>query len=279
MDAMGQGGTDAAGGMTSTSGDPNSIPSTGCGLPAADTPETFVQHNTQAGGFARSYYVRLPAGYDPMRAYPLLVIGPGCGGTGDNAIPIQDQAGTDAIVVGLNISAEAAGRDCFMTESPTSPELAYFDVMWSEVESAYCIDTAKVLYGGFSSGSWLANLLGCARSNIIRAQGNVAGGPPPLPECAGPVAALMIHDENDGSNGIGGGQTARDRILSANGCAGTDTAAWDPEFPACQAYTGCPAEYPVVWCQTTGAGHDPQNSLSGPAFWKFLTSLPPEPTP
>jgi hypothetical protein len=130
MDAMGQGGTDAAGGMTSTSGDPNSIPSTGCGLPAADTPETFVQHNTQAGGFARSYYVRLPAGYDPMRAYPLLVIGPGCGGTGDNAIPIQDQAGTDAIVVGLNISAEAAGRDCFMTESPTSPELAYFDVMW-----------------------------------------------------------------------------------------------------------------------------------------------------
>jgi polyhydroxybutyrate depolymerase len=237
--------------------------------------ETFVEHETQAGGFDRSYFVWLPAGYDPMRAYPLMIMGPGCGGNGENAIPVQNETGADAIVVGLNISAEAAGRDCFMTESAESPELAYFDAMWAEVSAAYCVDTARVFYGGFSSGSWLANLLGCARADVLRAQGNVAGGPSPIPECPGPVAAIMIHDENDGSNGIGGGEASRDRILEQNGCTGTNTMPWNVDYPECQLYIGCPAEYPVVWCPTSGQGHDPQNDFSAPAFWDFLMSLPP----
>lgn len=254
-----------------------SIPSMGCGTAATDTPETFVQHDMTVDGHARSYFVRLPPEYDPMRAYPLMFIGPGCGGSGDNAIPVQDETGADAIVVGMNISAEVTGRDCFMTESPESPELLYFDAMWAEVSQGYCVDTARVFYGGFSSGAWLSHLLGCARSNILRAQGNVAGGPAPIPECAGPIAAIMIHDENDGSNGIGGGEAARARILEQNGCTGTETMPYDAAYPMCQRYTGCPAEYPVVWCQTSGVGHDPQNDLSAPLFWKFLMELPTEP--
>lgn len=246
-------------------------------MTAAQALETFVEHDLTVGEYQRSYFVRLPTGYDPTRAYPLLIIGPGCGGSGDNAIPVQDEAGADAIVVGLNISAEVAGRDCFMTESPESPELDYFDAMWAEVSAGYCVDTARVLYGGFSSGAWLAHLFGCARSNILRAQGNVAGGPAPIPECAGPVAAIMIHDENDGANGIEGGEAARARILEQNGCTGDATMAWDAAYPMCQVYTGCPAEYPVVWCQTSGVNHDPQNDLSAPLFWKFLMDLPAEP--
>jgi poly(3-hydroxybutyrate) depolymerase len=237
----------------------------------------FVEHTMTVDGHERSYFVRLPPGYDPMRAYPLMFIGPGCGGAGDNAIPVQDETGADAIVVGMNISAEVAGRDCFMTESPESPELLYFDAMWAEVSEGYCVDTTRVFYGGFSSGAWLAHLLGCARSNILRAQGNVAGGPAPIPECAGPVAAVMIHDENDGANNIGGGEAARARILEQNGCTGTETEPYDAAYPMCERYTGCPAEYPVIWCQTSGVGHDPQNDLSAPLFWKFLMELPSEP--
>lgn len=265
----------AGGGAGGGMGNPGAVPSLGCGTAATDTPGTFVLHNTTAGSFDRSYYVRLPEGYDPMRAYPLMLIGPGCGGSGDMAIPVQNEAGDDAIVVGLNISSEASGRDCFMTESPESPELPYFDAVWQEVSAGYCVDTERVFYGGFSSGSWLAYLYGCARANVLRAHGNVAGGPAPIPDCPGPVAAIMIHDENDGSNGIGGGEAARARVLEQNNCTGTDTEMWDAQYPMCQKYTGCPAEYPVVWCQTSGVGHSPQDDLSAPVFWKFLMQLPP----
>lgn len=271
----GASGGGAGGGAGGGTGNPGAVPSMGCGTAATDTPGSFVLHDTTAGGFDRSYYVRLPGGYDPMRAYPLMIIGPGCGGSGDMAIPVQNETGDDAIVVGLNISSEASGRDCFMTESPESPELDYFDVVYSEVTSGYCVDTERVFYGGFSSGSWLAYLLGCARADKIRAHGNVAGGPAPIPECAGKVAAIMIHDENDGSNNIGGGEAARARVLDQNGCTGTDTEMWDAQYPMCQKYSGCPAEYPVVWCQTSGVNHSPQDELSAPVFWKFLMQQPP----
>jgi poly(3-hydroxybutyrate) depolymerase len=229
-------------------------------------------------GHARSFFVRLPAGYDNTRAYPLTIMGPGCGGSGDMSIPIQNAAGPDAIVVGLNISAEVTGRDCFMTESATSPELDYFDAMYAEMSAGYCIDTKRVLYGGFSSGAWLANLLGCARSNIIHIQGSSAGGLPPLPECPDPVAAIFFHDQGDNTNPLGGIQAARDRILTKNGCTGTMTMPWDAMFPDCQTYTGCPAAFPVVWCMTNNnSGHSPQDMLTAPAFWKLLMQLPPKP--
>jgi poly(3-hydroxybutyrate) depolymerase len=247
-------------------------------MAATDTPETFSQHTMTVDGHERSYYVRLPAGYDQNRAYPLTIMGPGCGGRGDQSIPIQDAAGPDAIVVGLNISAEVTGRDCFMTESAESPELPYFDAMWAEVSAGYCIDTKRVLYGGFSSGAWLANLYGCAKSNILRVQASVAGGPPPLPECPDPIAAIFIHDVGDNTNGLGGVQAARDRVLMKNGCTGTETMPWDPEYPDCEIYTGCPADYPVVWCEPdSGMGHNPLDAMSAPAFWKFFSALGPKP--
>jgi hypothetical protein len=62
---------------------------------------------------------------------------------------------------------------------------------------------------------------------------------------------------------------------------------YDPAYPACVKYTGCPAAYPVVWCPLPGAGHN--NSSAGgvnyspgsvkgdPLMWKFLSTLPPAP--
>jgi hypothetical protein len=59
---------------------------------------------------------------------------------------------------------------------------------------------------------------------------------------------------------------------------------WDPAFPKCQTYTGCPAKYPVVWCPLAvnhGNGPNPMGSdasvLDGyrrAAMWKFFSNLP-----
>jgi poly(3-hydroxybutyrate) depolymerase len=271
-------GTAAGAGGASTAGaagaaDPGAKPSLGCNNPATQALETFVEAKVTAKGFQRQYFVRLPAGYDPARPYSTVVVGAACGGNGMNGIPIRDAAKNDAIVVGLSPSQEVAGRDCFMTESATSPEIDFFDAALSAVEAAYCVDQNRIFMEGFSSGSWLTNLIGCARGNVLRGQGNASGGPPPLPPCTGPIATIMVHDTTDGANSYEGGKQTRDRIRQLNGCS-DQTAPWDAAYPECVAYQGCPAAYPLVFCTTTGKGHTENVPFSTEGFWTFWSSLP-----
>jgi hypothetical protein len=62
-------------------------------------------------------------------------------------------------------------------------------------------------------------------------------------------------------------------------------ALWDPAYPKCHTYTGCPAKYPVVWCPLSvnhGNGPNPMGSDGGStvenyrrtAMWKFFSTLP-----
>jgi polyhydroxybutyrate depolymerase len=263
----------AAGGSSNT---PGSKPSAGCGKPPAQALETFVQANLMAKGFARTYFVRLPAGYDPARAYPTVFVAAACGGTGDKSISIQDASKSDAIVVGLNWSKEVSGRDCFNTESATSPDIDFFDAALAAVEASTCVDQNRVFFEGFSSGSWLTNLIGCARGNVLRGQGNASGGPPPLPTCTGPIATIMVHDMSDGNNSYSGGIQTRDRIRKLNGCTEA-TAPWDAAYPECVAFQGCMPSFPVVFCTTNGKGHTENKPFSTEGFWKFWSALPAKP--
>jgi hypothetical protein len=40
-----------------------------------------------------------------------------------------------------------------------------------------------------------------------------------------------------------------------------------------EAYAGCDAKLPVMWCQTSGKNHDRQDALAAPAFWSFFSGL------
>jgi polyhydroxybutyrate depolymerase len=155
-----------------------------------------------------------------------------------------------------------------MLLSPVPPHAA--------VESNYCVDQSRIFFEGFSSGSWLTNLIGCARGDVLRGQGNASGGPPPLPTCKGPIATIMVHDMNDNDNKYELGIQTRDRIRQLNGCS-DQTQPWDPAFPGCVAYQGCPAAYPLVFCTTQGKGHTENKPFSTDGFWKFWSSLPQKP--
>ena len=115
-------------------------------------------------------------------------------------------------------------------------------------------------------------MAGCAITDKIRGTYSVAGG---LREhrwtCNGPSAAFMIVADQDTSNPVGplssldvaedtyGSAPARDELLVRNGCVGKATAPYDPKYPACVKYTGCPAAYPVVWCDfPTGTARQPE---------------------
>jgi hypothetical protein len=278
MGAAGASAGGAGGGVSATF---PSGPSDGCGMAPMQATNMFVQHNIMvtmglqpadvANYTSRNYYLRLPTGYDPSKKYPTVFLGPGCGGTGSSVIPVWNASMGNAIIVGLSPVGQ-----CFKTNGMNSPDTPFFDAVLKEVESTSCVDKGRVFVAGFSSGSWLSNQLGCERANVIRGQGNATGGlPGNMPTCAGPIAAMLAHDTTDTANVIAGGEAARDRIRMINGCVGDTTVPYDAGTPSpCVQYTGCPAAYPVVWCQTTGKGHSDQIPISTIGFWKFWSSLP-----
>lgn len=264
--------------------------SIGCGTaPPNQAFGQYVQHTEVVSGVApayaakytnRVYWLRVPKGYDSSRAYPLVLIGPGCGQSGKTPTPVEMAAGNDAIIVGMN-----GVDDCFDFDAADTPELQYFDATLAEVEAATCVDTSRVFVSGFSGGSWITNFLGCARAGVIRAQATVGGGLPPLPPaCAGPIPAMYVSDTDDQSNPPAGVMMALARVVAANGCS-DETTPYDPGLPGlpltapstCVQYKGCKDGYPVVWCLTSGFAHTDQAAtthLSTTGFWRFWTSLP-----
>jgi polyhydroxybutyrate depolymerase len=269
----GSGGTGVAGASGSSgvadaapSGDTgvtSAVPSDGCGHAATQALGMFVRHTMTVANVEREYFVFLPKTYDPMRAYRTVFLFHGCGGK-DNNVPIANVSKEEAIV----IHGSSVG-DCWDT-GKTSNDITFFDDMVKAAETDYCVDKSRIFGAGYSSGSWLMNLLGCARGNVLRAQANVSGGVPGLPACVGQVAGIFIHDVDDMTNVIAGGITARDRLLKTNMCTMTTM----PDTPApCVRYQGCAPGYPVDWCQTSGKKHDRQDGLAAPAFWGFFSAL------
>jgi poly(3-hydroxybutyrate) depolymerase len=215
-----------------------------------------------SGSANRPYSVYLPNDYDSMRPYPVIVLLHGCG-SGTNNLPMERQTGTDAILIRGTGSASGTCWD----SSATGADVQFFDAMVSDVKARFCTDTKRFFAVGYSSGSWLANQLGCIRADVLRGLGTVTGGNPGVRNCTGPIAQMFVHDEDDMDNQISGGISARDRLLMQNNCTMTTM----PQDPSpCVRYQGCDPGYPVVWCQTTGKGHDRQDSLAAPAFWNFF---------
>jgi poly(3-hydroxybutyrate) depolymerase len=252
----------------------------------------------------RNYFVRLPTGYDPSTPYPVVIGGSGCGGSetvgseGGYSVLGTGPGETQAIQVSLSYvnEAKASPSGCigFADDFTNSPEPAYIRAAIADMESKYCIDKSKVFLSGYSSGAWEATLSGCTNSDELRGYGVQIGGGLRLhrPACTThPVAAIYVVGKSDTSNPIGpltspnddsyGSAPSRDDILTRNGCTDkTTTAMWDPTYPMCVKYTGCPAQYPVVWCALEGVGHNPDpndatvNLYRYNAIWKFYSTLP-----
>jgi len=292
--ASGAAGSVGASGSAGTGGgNAGAKPSAGCNVANTQALGSYVAASEMVSGVAtvwqaRTYSVYLPATYDSKRAYPVVFTAPGCSGNG-SAIPMEKVSKEDAIIVRLDYKAAATGRDCFNTESWPDPEEDYFRETAKQVEAKFCVDTSRRFIEGFSSGSWLTNLIGCADGDMMRGQGNASGcmqGARPA-TCKGPVAFMGAHDMGDQNNTYQCGTENRDRVVKLNGCS-NQTMPYDPGpdikakagvTVSCVQYVGCMPGYPVVWCTTTGQGHTDQveTGLSTFGFWKFWSALPVKP--
>jgi polyhydroxybutyrate depolymerase len=290
--AGGSGGAPGTGGASGggAGGAGGIMKSTGCGKPAPGefTPEMYVRKSLPDiaktnQGAERVYELRLPKDYDMNRPYPIVFESHGC----DGSIPfhIEDVTKTDALVVALR-AGDNQDNDynggCFATgpNDDRLVEASYFDAVVTAIEMNLCVDKDKLFMEGYSSGSWLTNLLGCVRAKTLRGQGNATGGLPKVPAvCEGPMAAMLVHDEGDTMNTIEEGIKARDRLKAINGCSDTTLPyQWDvnPDTPSvCVQYQGCMPGYPLIWCQTQGKGHSDGKPMTTVGLWKFWSSLPP----
>lgn len=262
-DARPDTGTPVEGGLMSMG------PSAGCGRAAGIALNSWVVRSLTVGGASRDYYVRLPTGYDPARRYPIVYQFHGCSDSParqDNNVPVQNQSGTEAIHV-----RGRAAASCWNT-SATGADVPYIDAMMAAVEGNFCVDTGRRFASGYSSGSFMTHVLGCIRGAQFRGIASIAGGQTGS-RCTGNPAALLIHDLNDGTVNISASVGARDQLATRNGCDAMAARVPTSRTP-CEAYQGCDAGQPVVWCQTSMRNHDRQDALAAPAFWEFFNMLP-----
>jgi poly(3-hydroxybutyrate) depolymerase len=257
----------------------------GTGTNLTDTP-------IATNAIPRTFWVRVPADYDPSHPYRVVYVGQGCGGYQmANIYTFQlykeSAGGTEqAIYVALDLPENQVNMDCYDNRSgPSSGEWEAFQLIQQFVDANYCADLNHIYVAGYSTGGYLANMWGCyfagaptpprklAPGYHIRAQIAVSGGEPPMqPTCGGPVAALILHDTVD-SNPFSGALAALARVGRTNGCDTTyDDATlqvpWHSDVvgpDVCKKFVGCPAGYPVVFCTTTGQGHSDHHTDVIPA--------------
>jgi poly(3-hydroxybutyrate) depolymerase len=239
----------------------------------------------------RLFWVRVPADYNPSRAYRVVYLLQGCGGGNgrDNVYPLFDekQGGSEqAIYVAVALPPNMPNGACYDNRAGTSSqEWEAFQLMHDVVEANYCADNNRIFVAGYSSGAWVANMWGCyfagipspprkfAPSYSIRGRAGVAGALPAVPPCNGPVAAFSIYDPSSGEGSVAGSYAARDLTLKMNGCSNSATSPWPGKPDVCVQYVDCPKQYPVVFCTTQGLGHSDESSIAIPSFTKFFDSM------
>lgn len=265
---VGGSGSSVGGNGGSGAGGEEPVGSEGCGVAVADATEQWVPKTVEVNGASREFFVRLPAGYDTRRAYPVVYQFHGCSNQPakeNNNPPVHEQSGPDAIVV------RGRAVDNCWDISANGSDVAFFDALVDAVESSFCADPDRRFAAGYSSGAFMSHRLACDRGEALRGVASIAGGLAGN-ACEGQVAALLIHDQGDETVDISQSENARDRHLANNGC--DDDAPTTPWGPApCVAYAGCDPGHPVIWCETTGQNHSRQDGLSAPAFWQLFSTL------
>lgn len=247
---------------------------------------SLVQVDEPTSGLERSMWVRVPADYDPDRAYRVIYLGVDHSDVTANlaALRLFDEAAggsEQAIYVALDFPE--LGPDFppsyDVHSSPNSLEWEAFEVLQGVVSENYCVDEERVFVAGRGPGGTLANMYGCyfsgerggqrqfANAYRIRAQAAIHGGQARgLPDCGGPVAALFFRRDDLAS--FDGAYT---RVLEQNGCEGSSRKPWVAMPNVCVRFVDCPAEFPVVVCDVYGSPAPPEMTI--PAVTAFFDAV------
>jgi polyhydroxybutyrate depolymerase len=185
---------------------PSAAGTSGCAQQADDAASTVA---VTIEGIEREAQVHVPARTDGGGPVPLIIAFHGYGGRGaDQAARsgLSSLADQEGFVV---VYPDALGDPAEWDLSGTS-DVEFVEQLIAEIESALCIDPARIFATGFSMGGGMANVLGCRLAERIAAIAPVSGlyGATWGGDChpVRPVPVLAFHGELDEAVPYGGGE-------------------------------------------------------------------------
>jgi polyhydroxybutyrate depolymerase len=141
-------------------------------------------------------------------------------------------------------------------------DLVFFDDLSAAVGSTFCLDPARVLVTGMSSGGFMAASVACLRSDQVTAAGPVTATLPPGALCASaePVAYAYFHGTDDVVVPFDGGpgtpgpvEETSQAWAEHNGCTGEPTDERLGTEVVHRSWTGCNASTDLYIVE--GGGH------------------------
>ncbi|HQY63215.1 MAG: hypothetical protein IPF92_01925 [Myxococcales bacterium] len=233
-------------------------PSPGCGIVPPRT-GLLAKQTLSVSGKARELYVSLPATYQPARGYPVVLVFHGASDTRPEAQREWfgvEKAAPPAIFVYPQAlprtRADGTGGSVTRWDLDGDEDLGFVDAILAELSATYCVEPNLAFATGFSSGGNFAQQLGCKRRSALRAIGAVSGPGPFSTKCDGPLAVWMTHDVDDNALPVAGARSSRDFWIKKNGCGAE--LVQEPQAE-CKRAVGCPADAPVIYCESKGVGH------------------------
>lgn len=254
--------------------------SEGCSLDApSEVPTSF-----RVDGVERSAIVVIPENYNKDEPLPLLFAFHGRTNSNTQVrsyYRIERAGEGEAIFVypaGLSNGSSFTWSD----SGDSADELRdfeFFDVMYEELTSTYCVNLDEVYAVGHSLGGWFTNSLACARGDVLRGVATL-GGARTTGTCSGPVAVMQWHNPNDNLASFSSGELARNDYIEQNQCS-YDNVSVEPTWANCVEYQNCLVDAPMLWCphpidyDEYSGEYYPHTwpKEAGAEMWDFLRSL------
>lgn len=224
---------------------PNLSP--GCGKASVRESTTLT-----VNGEERSFLLTSPRDYTTHDPYPLIVAFHGR--TNSNA-QVRAYYGLDRAAKNYFIAYPAALHNTASSFSWSAPsdkqdelkDIAFFDAIVKYLGEQYCIDYDHIYTVGHSLGAWFANSVACIRGDVVRASATVGGDSAFLKSCAGPAAAMIMHNPKDTLSPFSGSERVRAQRVNENSCS-DEAVESEPFSLKCVRHRDCYGGNPVVWC-------------------------------
>jgi polyhydroxybutyrate depolymerase len=113
-------------------------------------------------GEARTGTVFVPAGYDPEKAYPVVFVFHGDGGTGAQirtALDLEPVANGEAIFAYPDGDSMTWNSDPVLAD--TNSDMDFVMALRDSLRAAYCVDMNRTFLTGMSRGGFFVNQLAC----------------------------------------------------------------------------------------------------------------------
>jgi len=259
-------------------GSSNGGPSSGCNKPLT-RPNPNMQQMMTVGGTMRTYLLDVPSAADNKTPLALVFALHGANMTNTQVVG-SFNFGTRSN--GKAITVYPQGNETASGSRWTSDDTNwnYIQMLMTDLESRFCVDTAKVFMTGFSMGGGFTMDTACQKSTMFRAFATVEGYGPggvmaansPMCSNAGAKAPLLIvQGSTDSTVTPAMGQASLAFWTGKNGCSAKTSMPMDPGFTSCTVSDECTSTFPVYYC--TGMWDHTITSTAAADVWAFFGSF------